>query len=120
MLISEYIDLFERELFESCAPFWVKYGFDHENGGITTCLDREGKVYSTDKSVWMQGRCGYMYSRLHNVFPDRDPGEWLPLAKSAIDFATAHCPANGCLWQRAPSILLPHIVSIPTAECSSR
>lgn len=91
MLISEYIDLFERELFESCAPFWVKYGFDHENGGITTCLDREGKVYSTDKSVWMQGRCGYMYSRLHNVFPDRDPGEWLPLAKSAIDFATAHC-----------------------------
>ena len=75
MLISEYIDLFERELFESCAPFWVKYGFDHENGGITTCLDREGKVYSTDKSVWMQGRCGYMYSRLHNVFPDRDPGE---------------------------------------------
>lgn len=91
MLISEYLDLFERELFESCAPFWLNYGFDRENGGLISCLDREGKVYSTDKSVWMQGRCGYMYSRLHNVFPERDPGEWLSLAKSAIDFDTEHC-----------------------------
>ncbi len=28
---------------------------DHENGGVYTCLDRKGEIYSTDKSVWMQG-----------------------------------------------------------------
>ena len=91
MRISEYIDLFERELFESCVPFWLKYGRDDEYGGLISCLDREGNVYSTDKSVWMQGRCGYMFSRLHNAFPERDGGDWLPMAKSAIDFATEHC-----------------------------
>ena len=41
---------------ERCADFWVKNGWDREHGGVYTCLGREGKVYSTDKSVWMQGR----------------------------------------------------------------
>ena len=91
MKISEYIDLFEKELFESCVPFWLNHGADAEYGGLISCLDREGNVYSTDKSVWMQGRCGYMFSRLHNAFPEHDNGEWLKMAKSAIDFATAHC-----------------------------
>ena len=91
MKISEYIDLFEKELFESCVPFWLNHGADAEYGGLISCLDREGNVYSTDKSVWMQGRCGYMFSRLHNAFPERDNGEWLKMAKSAIDFATEHC-----------------------------
>ena len=40
------------------ADFWLKNGMDAEHGGIYTCLDRKGRIYSTDKSVWMQGRCG--------------------------------------------------------------
>ena len=30
-------------------------GMDKEHGGVYTCLDRKGEIYSTDKSVWMQG-----------------------------------------------------------------
>ena len=33
------------------ADFWLKNGWDHEHGGVTTCLDRAAQVYSTDKSV---------------------------------------------------------------------
>ena len=47
-----------REELDRCVGFWLKNGMDPVNGGVYTCLDRSGKVYSTDKSVWMQGRCG--------------------------------------------------------------
>ncbi len=86
---KEYLHLFEKELFESCIPFWLKNGYDTVNGGMYTSLDREGNIYSTDKSVWMQGRAGYMFSKLANTFGDKET--FLPVAKSCIDFLNAHC-----------------------------
>jgi len=74
---------------ERCADFWVKNGWDHVNGGVYTCLDRTGKIYSTDKSVWMQGRCAWTYSYLCHVYGARQ--EWLDFAKSCLDFMEAHC-----------------------------
>ena len=50
-----------REELKSSADFWLKNGMDQEHGGVYTCLDRRGEIYSTDKSVWMQGRCGWIY-----------------------------------------------------------
>ena len=44
-----------RNQLAGVADFWLTNGMDHEHGGVTTCLDRGGQVYSTDKSVWMQG-----------------------------------------------------------------
>ena len=66
------------------ADFWLKNGMDHEHGGIYTCLDRTGKIYSTDKSVWMQGRCGWTYAYLCKVYGVKE--EWLAASKSCIDF----------------------------------
>ena len=74
---------------ERCADFWVKNGWDHVNGGVYTCLDRTGKIYSTDKSVWMQGRCAWTYSYLCHVYGVRQ--EWLDFAKNCLDFMEAHC-----------------------------
>ena len=58
--------LAEREWVRSelatVVDFWLKHGMDPVYGGVYTCLDRTGKVYSTDKSVWMQGRCGWMFA----------------------------------------------------------
>ncbi len=85
---KDYLHLFEKELFESCVPFWLKHGYDTVNGGMYTSLDREGNIYSTDKGVWMQGRAGYMFSRMANAFGKK---EYLPVAKSCIDFINAHC-----------------------------
>ena len=49
-----------REELARCVDFWLKNGMDHEHGGVYTCLDRTGRIYSTDKSVWMHGRCGWI------------------------------------------------------------
>lgn len=78
-----------RQELDRCTAFWLKNGWDRENGGVYTCLDRTGKVYSTDKSVWMQGRCAWTFSYLCHVYGQRQ--EWLDFAKSCLDFLEAHC-----------------------------
>ena len=50
-----------KDELKSSVDFWLKYGMDREHGGVYTCIDRTGKIYSTDKSVWMQGRCGWIF-----------------------------------------------------------
>ena len=51
-----------RDELDRCTEFWLRNGIDKENGGVYTCLDRKGNIYSTDKSVWMQGRCAWTFS----------------------------------------------------------
>ena len=89
MNLKEYYSLFREELLCSCIPFWLNHGIDREYGGIINCLDREGKVYSEDKSVWMQGRAGWMFSYIYNHIEKKE--EYLKFTKSCIDFATNHC-----------------------------
>ena len=88
-LKQKYYELFKSELFDSCVPFWLDHGVDGEFGGVKNCLDRYGRVYSSDKSVWMQGRTAYTFSHLCNQFGEKD--EYLEFAKSCIDFEKAHC-----------------------------
>ena len=78
-----------RSQLEDCADFWLKNGIDNEHGGVYTCLDREGKVFSTDKSVWMQGRCGWIYAWLCRTYGVKE--EWLAASKSCLDFLEEHC-----------------------------
>ena len=49
------------------ADFWLKNGMDKVHGGVYTCIDKDGKVFSTDKSVWMQGRAAWTFSYLCRV-----------------------------------------------------
>ena len=67
----------------------LNHGIDKVHGGVYTCLDRTGKVYSTDKSVWMQGRCGWMFAHMCHVYGVKE--EWLNASKSCLDFMEAHC-----------------------------
>ncbi len=78
-----------KEELERSADFWLKNGKDDVNGGVYTCLDRTGKIYSTDKSVWMQGRCGWIYAYLCHVYGVKK--EWLDFSKSCLDFMEEHC-----------------------------
>jgi N-acylglucosamine 2-epimerase len=78
-----------RSELELCVDFWLKHGMDPVNGGVYTCLDREGNLYSTDKSVWMQGRCAWTFSYLCHVYGKKQ--EWLDAARSCLDFMEAHC-----------------------------
>lgn len=78
-----------RDELRSSVNFWLEYGMDYINGGVYTCLDREGKIFSTDKSVWMQGRCAWVFSYLCTAYGKTD--EWLEAARRCLNFLEEHC-----------------------------
>ena len=78
-----------REELDRSIHFWLTHGMDPVNGGVYTCLDREGKIFSTDKSVWMQGRCGWLFAWLCSLYGVKD--EWLAASKSCLDFMEQYC-----------------------------
>ena len=86
--LSEARSWIRAEL-DRCAEFWLKNGMDPVNGGVYTCLDRKGEIYSTDKSVWMQGRCGWTYAFLCHTYGVRE--EWLAASRSCLDFMEKYC-----------------------------
>ena len=58
--------LYKEELLTNIMPFWMKYGWDRKNGGVYTCVDRDGTLMDTTKSVWFQGRFGWMTAYAYN------------------------------------------------------
>ncbi len=70
-------------------PFWLEHGADPVNGGVYTCVDRRGRLMDSTKSVWFQGRCGFVYSFAYNNIEARE--EYLAMARSCLDFIDAHC-----------------------------
>ena len=80
---------YKEDLRENILPFWMKYGYDRKHGGVYTCVDRDGTLMDTTKSVWFQGRFGYVMSRAAQL-PGADP-EWIEAARSAIDFIERYC-----------------------------
>ena len=64
--------LWARQELERCVDFWLKNGMDKEHGGVYTCLDRTGKLFSTDKSVWFQGRCAWTFAHLCSQYGPRN------------------------------------------------
>jgi len=80
---------YRKELTENIMPFWLQYGLDRKNGGIYTCLDRDGSLMDSTKSVWFQGRFGYVAAYAYNNIEPRQ--EWLDASLSAIRFIEEHC-----------------------------
>ena len=87
--IKEFGEKCRRELLENVMPFWMKYGYDREHGGVYTCLDRDGTLMDPTKSVWFQGRFAYILSHACNTVGRND--EWLEAAKSTIGFIERNC-----------------------------
>lgn len=65
-------------------PFWEKYSIDHEKGGYYTCLLRDGRVFDTDKFIWLQGRQAWTFSMLYNKVENNT--HWLDIAKHGVEF----------------------------------
>ena len=82
-----------RAELDTCTKFWIENGIDRKHGGVYTCLDRYGKIYSTDKSVWMQGRCAWTYSFLCARYGKR--AEWMEAAESCLEFLEKYCLNKG-------------------------
>ncbi len=71
-------------LLNNVAPFWLEYGLDKKNGGFLTCVDREGFLFSEDKSVWFQGRGTWVFSKIYNTISANS--DYLEAAKSGYEF----------------------------------
>lgn len=82
-------DRYISDLKDNVMPFWMKYGMDKVNGGVYTCLDRDGALMDGTKSVWFQGRCGFICAYAYNNI-EKNP-EWLAASKSCVDFIENHC-----------------------------
>lgn len=83
--LADFAPLYKNELLESVLPFWLKHSKDERNGGYFTCLDQEGKVFDSDKFVWLQGREVWCFSYMYNNVEQKP--EWLELSfwKSLVE-----------------------------------
>lgn len=93
MNTTEYIQTwaasYKKDLMENIMPFWMQHGLDRKHGGIYTCLDRDGSLMDTTKSVWFQGRFGFIAAYAYNNV-EKNP-DWLAASKSCIDFMESYC-----------------------------
>lgn len=87
--LAECAKTYRQGLIDDIMPFWLKNGLDRINGGVYTCVDRDGTVIDTTKSVWFQGRFGFTAAFAYNNI-ENNP-EWLEASRSCIDFIEAHC-----------------------------
>lgn len=79
----------KTELLTNIMPFWIKNGWDRKHGGVYTCLNRNGSLMDTTKSVWFQGRFGWMCAYAYNHV--KKDATWLKASKSCCEFLEKHC-----------------------------
>lgn len=80
---------YKKDITENIMPFWLEHGVDAKYGGVYTCVDRDGSLIDTTKSVWFQGRFGFITAYAYNHI-EKNPA-WLAASKSCVDFIEAHC-----------------------------
>ncbi len=88
--IKDLQKFYHETLFNDVLPFWLNSDLiDKEYGGFITSVDRQGKSYNSDKSVWFQGRCLWTFSKLCNTYGVKE--EWVRAAESGARFIKQHC-----------------------------
>ena len=86
--ISGLADQYKSELLENVIPFWERYSVDKEYGGYFTCLDRDGRVFDTDKFVWLQCRQVWTFAKFYNDISRNSA--WLKIALDGAEFLKRH------------------------------
>ncbi len=81
---QQLAQLYKNTLLGDVLPFWERHSVDWEKGGYFTCLDRNGKVYDTDKFIWLQNRQVWLFSMLYNQLEKRS--DWLKIAANGANF----------------------------------
>ena len=87
--LQQWQSRYESDLINDVMPFWLTHGLDTINGGVYTCLDRDGTLMDTTKSVWFQGRFGFIAAYAYNNI-QKNP-DWLSASRSCVDFIERHC-----------------------------
>lgn len=82
--MKEFAERYKRELVDNVMPFWVRNSKDETHGGFFTCLERDGKVFDTDKFMWLQGRQVWTLSMLYNQMEQKPV--WKEMAEQGAEF----------------------------------
>ena len=82
--ILNYSELYHQELVSNVLPFWLAHSRDEKHGGYFTCLDQQGKVYDTDKFMWLQGREVWCFSTMYRLV-EQNPS-WKEMALHGASF----------------------------------
>lgn len=96
MDIKNLTQIYKNELLNNVVPFWENHSKDEEFGGYFTCLDREGKVFDTDKFIWLQGREVWMFSTLYNKVEQKK--QWLDMALHGAKFLQKYGHDGNLNW----------------------
>ena len=88
MSIANYTKIYRENLLNDVVPFWMENSKDEKFGGYFTCLDTTGKVYDTDKFIWLQCRQVWCFSMLYNKVEKKQ--EWLDFAIHGAEFLIKH------------------------------
>lgn len=87
---KEYREFYRSYLLNDVVPFWLGSDLlDQRYGGYITSVDRHGRSYNDDKSVWFQGRCLWTFSALTSHYGERT--EWREAAELGRDFLDRYC-----------------------------
>lgn len=87
--LKMWAESYKDDMVNNIMPFWMKHGLDRKHGGVYTCVDRDGTLIDTTKSVWFQGRFGFIAAFAYNNI-EKNP-EWLAASKSCLDFIESYC-----------------------------
>ena len=90
--LEKWRDCYRSMMFDDVIPFWMRIAPDGEHGGFLSYADRKGRLFSSTKSVWIQGRATWLFAHLYNT--ERRYPVWLELAKSGAEFMDHKCFAE--------------------------
>lgn len=90
-------DKYRQELFGNFLPNMDRLIVDHELGGFMCDIDNKtGKLLSTSKRAWFEGRGIWLYSFLYNHFGKNY--KYLEVARKSKDFILKHQPPGSDFW----------------------
>ncbi len=85
---AELAALYRALLLDGIVPFWWTHGLDREHGGVLSSMQEDGRLLSTGKYLWSQGRFAWVASALHARIEPRD--EFLDAARATVGFLLRH------------------------------
>lgn len=90
-VMKTYLQSVKGVMYCECVEmldYWVERAIDWDEGGIMTCLDRDGSLWNTVKPGWFQGRSLFSFAKGYNDIK-KNP-EWLRACHKLYDFICKH------------------------------
>lgn len=117
---NSYYEIYRNKLLEDVIPFWMKYSLDHKCGGFFTCLLEDGKVFDTDKFIWLQARQIWTFAKLYNELDPKQ--EWLDVAIHGARFLETYGRDDKGSWyfsvtQKGEPLVAPYNIFADCFAC---